>query len=160
MATYQRRTRVVAPLPEVWAFHSRIEGLTALTPDWMTMRVERIVGPDGEQDPGELLAGTRIDLSVRPLGIAPRQRWTSVIDERAEGEGWARFRDTMEQGPFDYWRHTHQFFGDGDETVLVDRVEYELPFVRPLGPAAVLGFEPMFRYRHRQTKKLLERNDE
>jgi ligand-binding SRPBCC domain-containing protein len=156
MATYQRRTRIEAPLSEVWVFHSRIDGLTALTPNWMNMRVERIVGPDSEEDPETLLTGSRIDLSVRPLNVGPRQRWTSVIEERAEGEGWARFRDTMEEGPFDYWRHTHQFFGDGDDTVLVDRVEYELPVARPLGPMAVVGFEPMFRYRHRQTKKLLE----
>jgi ligand-binding SRPBCC domain-containing protein len=156
MATYQRRTRIEAPLSEVWGFHSRIDGLTALTPGWMNMRVERIVGPDGEESPETLLTGSRIDLSVQLLGIAPRQSWTSVIDERTEGEGWARFRDTMEDGPFDYWRHTHQFFGDGEETVLIDEVEYELPVAKRLGPFAVVGFEPMFRYRHQQTGKLLE----
>lgn len=157
MATYQRQTRIEAPLAEVWAFHSRIEGLTALTPAWLHLRVERVVGPDGEEDPEELLTGARIDLSVRPLGVGPRQRWTSRITERGRGEGWARFRDIMEQGPFDHWRHTHQFFADGDETVLVDRVEYELPMAGSLGPLAVVGFEPMFRYRHRRIKQLLER---
>jgi ligand-binding SRPBCC domain-containing protein len=156
MATYQRRTRVRAPLSEVWAFHSRIEGLTAVTPGWMNLRVERIEGPDGEPDPEILETGSRIQMSIRPFGIGPRQRWTSRIVERSEADGWARFRDTMEQGPFDRWRHTHQFFADGDETVLVDRVEYELPTAKPLGPLAVVGFEPMFRYRHRKTKRLLE----
>jgi ligand-binding SRPBCC domain-containing protein len=156
MATYQRRTRVNAPLSKIWDFHSRVEGLTAVTPDWMNLRVEYMEGPDGEPDPEILETGSRIELSMRPFGIGPRQRWTSRIVERAEGEGWARFRDTMEQGPFDYWRHTHQFFADGDETVLVDRVEYELPVASELGPLAVVGFEPMFRYRHRETKRLLE----
>lgn len=156
MATYQRRTRIRAPLSAVWDFHSRIEGLTAVTPEWMHLRVERVVGPDGDPDPERLLTGARIDLSVQPLGLGPRQHWTSRIVERAEGDGWAQFRDTMEQGPFDRWRHTHQFFADGDETVMVDRVEYELPVAKPLGPVAVIGFEPMFRYRHRETKRLLE----
>ncbi|MFD1526162.1 cyclase, partial [Halolamina salina] len=39
------------------------------------------------------------------------------------------------------------------------RVVYRLPLGglgRALGPLGVVGFEPMFRYRHRQTKKLLE----
>lgn len=156
MATYQRRTRVRAPLSDVWAFHTRINGLTSVTPEWMNIRVECVVGPDGEADPEELLTGSRIQLSVRPSGIGPRQRWTSRIVERAEGEGWARFRDTMERGPFEHWRHTHQLFADGDETILVDRVEYDLPVAKALGPLAVVGFEPMFRYRHRQTRRLLE----
>jgi hypothetical protein len=29
----------------------------------------------------------------------------------------------------------------------------------PVDPAAVVGFEPMFRYRHRKTKEILEGND-
>jgi ligand-binding SRPBCC domain-containing protein len=69
------------------------------------------------------------------------------------------FRDVMEGGPFRQWVHTHRFFADGDETVVSDRVAYRLP-LGPLGdavgPLAVVGFEPMFRGRHRETKKLLE----
>jgi ligand-binding SRPBCC domain-containing protein len=70
------------------------------------------------------------------------------------------FRDEMRDGPFRRWIHTHSFFADGDETLIVDRVEYELPF-GPLGravaPLARIGFEPMFRYRHRRTRELLGR---
>lgn len=159
MPVYQRRTRVEAPLSEVWSLYSGIEGLEAVTPGWMRLHVERIVGPEGEETPDELVAGTKIRLSIQPFGIGPRQRWISRITERSEGEGWARFRDLMEQGPFEFWRHTHQFFADGRETVLVDRVEYELPggiLGDALAPFATIGFEPMFRYRHWKTKELLE----
>jgi len=65
----------------------------------------------------------------------------------------------MRDGPFEHWAHTHRFVADGEETVLTDSVEYELPLGalgRALGPLAVVGFEPMFRYRHRRTKALLE----
>jgi ligand-binding SRPBCC domain-containing protein len=159
MAVYQRRTRVAAPLDEVWDFHSRVSGLEALTPDWMNLRVEAVTGPDGEADPAVLETGARIDASVRPFGVGPRQRWTSVITDRQRDDGTAYFRDEMEGGPFRNWEHTHRFFADGEETVVDDRVVYALPF-GPVGEVAAtlarVGFEPMFRYRHRQTRALLE----
>jgi len=116
MAVYQRRTRVAAPLSEVWDFHSRVSGLEALTPGWMNLRVESVTGPDGDPDPGILEPGSRIDASMRPFGVAPRQRWTSVITAREREAGSAYFRDEMEGGPFRRWEHTHRFFADGGRT--------------------------------------------
>ncbi|WP_251342491.1 SRPBCC family protein [Haloplanus halophilus] len=159
MATYRRRTRVDAPLDSVWDFHSRVSGLEALTPDWLNLRIEAVRGPDGEPDPGILETGSRIDASIRPFGVGPRQRWTSVITDRVRDGASAYFRDEMVDGPFRRWEHTHRFFADGAKTVVDDRVEYALPF-GPLGeavaPLARVGFEPMFRYRHRRTRALLE----
>ncbi|WP_255196386.1 SRPBCC family protein [Halorarius litoreus] len=166
MPTYHRETWVDAPLDEVWAFHSRIEGLTEVTPAFMNLRIESVTGPDGEDDPEILDVGTRIEMSMRPFDVGPRQSWTSVIVEREEGDGKAFFRDEMEDGPFPTWEHTHRFYaGDGDEegeTLVSDRIEYELPFGE-LGEFVAqfgdLGFEPMFRGRHRKTKQLLESRD-
>jgi ligand-binding SRPBCC domain-containing protein len=159
MPVYQRETRVRAPFDEVWAFHSRVAGLEALTPGFMNLRIEEVVGPDGEPDPEVLEAGSAITMSMRPFGVGPRQRWVSRITERESGDGSGTFRDVMEGGPFRTWVHTHRFFADGDETVVADRVKYRLP-LGPLGdavgPLAVVGFEPMFRGRHRETRRLLE----
>lgn len=159
MPVYRRRTRVAAPLDEVWSFYSRIEGLEALTPDWMGLSVEAARGPDGEPDPEVLEAGSRVRMSLRPFGVGPRQRWVSRITEREREAGRAWFVDRMEGGPFRAWEHTHLLFADGDETVVEDRVVYELPFGdvgRALGPLARVGLEPMFRHRHRRTRELLE----
>jgi len=159
MAVYQRRMRVAAPLDEVWDFHSRASGLEALTPGWMNLRIEGVVGPDGDPDPAILETGSRIDASLRPFGVGPRQRWTSVITERERDDGTAYFRDEMEGGPFRRWEHTHRFFADGAETVVDDRVVYDLPLgpvSDAVGSLARIGFEPMFRYRHRRTRALLE----
>ena len=159
MSTYRRQTRVDAPLSEVWAFHSRVSGLEALTPSFMNLRVEGVTGPDGDPDPAVLEAGSRIDMSMRPFEVGPRQTWTSVITERREGDGTAMFRDRMEGGPFPEWVHTHRFFADGEETLVVDTVEYRLPggpVGEALGPLGWVGFEPMFRYRHRRTRERLE----
>ncbi|WP_137283267.1 SRPBCC family protein [Halorussus salinisoli] len=159
MAIYQREVRVGAPLDEVWAFHSRIDGLEALTPDWMNLRVEGVRGPDGSaRDDGVLETGTTVRMSMRPFGVGPRQRWTSRITRRDEGDGTAVFEDVMEDGPFPEWHHSHSFYAVADDETLVrDRVEYELPVVGDLlGPLGWIGFEPMFRNRHRRTKRILE----
>ena len=159
MATYRRAVRVAAPFDEVWAFHSRISGLEALTPGWMGLEVAAVHGPDGTPDPEVLETGSEIEMALRPLTVGPPQRWTARITgrDRDEGSGW--FRDEMVDGPFDRWVHTHRFFADGDATIVDDRVEYALPG-GPLGrladPFAVVGFEPMFRFRHRKTRQLLE----
>lgn len=159
MHTYERSVRVAAPFEAVWEFHSTEKGLEALTPDWMGLEIESVTGPDGEPDPAVLDTGATIEAAVRPFGVGPRQRWQSeiVARERSEDEGF--FRDTMHDGPFPEWEHTHSFTADGAETIVRDHVEYELP-LGPLdgifGKAAVVGFEPMFLYRHRQTRALLE----
>jgi ligand-binding SRPBCC domain-containing protein len=157
MPTYQREVRVRAPFAAVWKFHSRIEGLEALTPDWMRLRIEEVRGPNGATDADVLEAGTTVRASVRPFGVGPRQRWTSRIVRREAGDGSALFADVMDDGPFPEWRHTHAFYAiSEDETLVRDRVEYELPVVGGLlGPLGWLGFEPMFRERHRRTKEIL-----
>jgi len=159
MAVYERATRVDAPFAEVWDFHSTIAGLEALTPGWMNLEIERVVGPDGDPNPEVLTAGSNAVSSVRPFGVGPRQEWTSHIVERTEKEGWARFVDTMEGGPFANWKHTHTFHEEGDATLVHDHVEYELPgggLGRVVSPLAYVGLDPMFRYRHRKTRELLE----
>ncbi len=159
MPTYRRTTRIPAPIADVWAFHSTIDGLRELTPEWMNMRIASVEGPNGEPDPEVLSTGSRIRMSVAPFGIVPRQRWVSRIverdpDEHAPVEGSAYFIDDMLGGPFRRWKHTHAFYADGDETHLVDTVEYRLPFGvlgEAAGPFAKIGFEGMFRDRHRRT---------
>jgi ligand-binding SRPBCC domain-containing protein len=160
MPIYQREARVDAPFSEVWKFHSRIEGLEALTPDWMNLRVEGVHGPEGgaRSDDALLEAGTAVRMSLRPFDVGPRQQWTSRITHREEGDGAAVFEDVMEDGPFPEWRHTHSFYAVSEgETLVRDRVEYELPVVGGLlDPLGWIGFEPMFRDRHRRTKRILE----
>jgi len=159
MSVYERSTYVDAPLDEVWEFHSRGSGLEALTPNWLNLRIESATGPDGEADPEVLEAGSTVVSSVRPFGVGPRQRWTSeIVDRRAEN-AHALFRDEMVDGPFAVWEHTHRFSADGEGTVVHDRVEYELldgaaGYV--VNPFTVIGLDPMFRFRHRRTRALLE----
>lgn len=129
----------------------------ALTPDWLGLRIEWVRGPDGDPDPAVLEAGSEVRVSVRPFGVGPRQSWTSRITARERTGGEAVFRDVMLDGPFAAWTHTHRFRAAGGGTIVTDDVEYALPW--PLGPVsrvAVVGLAPMFAYRHRRTRALLE----
>lgn len=158
MDRFRRSARIDAPLDDVFAFHSEARGLLAVTPGWMDMRVERARGPDGEADPDVLATGAEVELSIRPVGFGPRQRWVSRIVDKGQGEGRATFRDVMVEGPFPHWVHTHRFEAANGATVMTDLVEYELPFVP--GPLSSLGrpfLEVLFAYRHRRTRQLLER---
>lgn len=159
MAVYERETRVHAPLEDVWEFHSTTDGLVALTPGWLNLTVESVTGPDGDPNPDVLEAGSAIELSVRPFGVGPRQRTKSLVERRQEDDGAALFQDRMVEGPFAEWVHTHAFYASDGDTIVRDRVEYELP-CGPAGKVAargmIVGLEPMFRHRHRRTRQLLE----
>ena len=153
MPVYQRQTIVDAPFERVWNFHSGIDGLTAVTPDWMGLNVDSVIG-----DPDDLQAGTRLELSLTPFGLVPGGSWTALITERQIGPESAWFTDEMLDGPFHRWVHTHRFTAVDGRTRLQDRVEYELPVVHraQLSGIAHPFFELVFRGRHRRTTQLLE----
>lgn len=156
MPTFQRTTVVDAPLDEVWAFHSTIDGLRALTPSWSGLVIESVVGPDGTRGPESLTVGTGIEMQVSPLGILPGPGFTSEITRRERDDGEAVFRDTMVGGPFETWEHTHRFLAVGERTVVEDRLEFALPSsVALFTPFVHVGLAGLFAYRHRRTRSLL-----
>ncbi len=158
MPLFEKENRIDASFEDVWSFHSDIEGLTAITPGWLNLTVEKITGPDGDPDPSVLEEGTTIEMSLRPLGF-PVMSWKSRIIDREQNPESAYFVDEMTEGPFKKWIHTHSFRVEGGETVINDRVEFS-PSLRMGGvlgsPFVKLNLAIMFRYRHRKTKKLLE----
>ncbi|MFB6299707.1 MAG: SRPBCC family protein [Halobacteriales archaeon] len=158
MATYEREVWVDAPLTDVWEFHSSVDGLVALTPDWMGLEIISVTGPDGAPDPDVLETGSCISMRMQPLGIGPQNSWTSEITSRESHDDEAVFTDEMTDGPFRTWRHTHRFQAIDGGTLITDHVEYELPLgpLSGLSGAVSVFFEPMFRYRHRRTRSILE----
>lgn len=156
MAVFERDLRIRAPLEDVWAFHSTLDGLRSLTPNWLNLRVEEIERPGTDRNSHVLTEGTRIHASVTPIGFGPRKRWVSVIEERVVRNGLAYFVDSMEDGPFPEWTHAHLFYGDGDETLIRDVVEYDAPAGDVGDELALLGLAPMFLFRHYRTRDILE----
>lgn len=157
MATYRRATVVDASIDAVWAFHSGIDGLRALTPSWSGLEIESVTGPDGTVNPEMLEVGTDIEMRVRPLGRLPGPDWTSRITRRERDGDRAVFRDTMLDGPFDQWEHTHRFLAVEGTTVVYDELAYELPRpARVATPVVHAALAALFAYRHHRTRAILE----
>lgn len=152
MARFVRTSTIDAPFEDVWAFHSRIDGLQALTPRWMGLRVESVAYPDDAAS-DVLVPGTEIHVAVRPFGVFPGGRWVSRITDRERDQA-AMFRDAMISGPFDRWIHTHRFADTAFGTVVRDEIDYALPGPTP-DAAARPALVPLFAYRHRRTAALL-----
>lgn len=138
--TFERRTRLPAPVDVVFGWHARPGAFERLSPPW-----ERV---DVLSREGDLRDGT-VRLRLRTAAF------TTLWTARHEGyEENVRFRDVQVAGPFRRWVHTHSFEPETDETSwLTDTVEYELPY-GPLGRLVGGGLvrrrlARLFAHRHR-----------
>ena len=144
MATHviEREQEIDVPLAEVFAFVSRPQNLTRVTPAAMDFRF------DGEP-PAELFVGAEIRHRLKVNGVPIK--WTTRI---VEWDPPHRFADLQARGPYAYWRHTHSFSGVGESrTLMHDRVEYRVPLGllgEPVRRLFVVGqLERLFDYRAR-----------
>jgi len=159
----------------VFAFFANPANLPKLMPEWQQARIEEIelhpADRKGAVAPVETIVagrGTRMTLSFRPARLSPvRLSWVSLIEDFHWNE---RFCDRQLQGPFRYWRHCHRMQEWQSEktgehgTLLIDTIEYELPF-STLGHlanrfAVRKMLEGLFNHRHRRTEELLREINE
>lgn len=114
--TLQREMWVPNSVTAVFDFFSRAENLERITPPWMRFRI--LTPP-----PITMKQGATIAYALRVRGIP--LRWLTEI------ERWNppyEFIDTQIKGPYKIWRHTHRFSEAAGGTLIVDIVEYALPF--------------------------------
>jgi ligand-binding SRPBCC domain-containing protein len=136
------------PLDEVFAFFSDAYNLEALTPPQLHFH---ILTPC----PIAMHAGTLIDYRLKLFGIP--FSWQTQIDEFEPGR---RFVDRQLRGPYRLWRHVHEFTAVDNGTLMIDEVDYELPW-GPLGTLAHLllvrrTLDKIFDYRRDRIVDLLE----
>ena len=138
---------------KVFEFHLQPKNISRVNPWWV--RVASL------QSPEQIVAGAKIHLKVRSMGLP--QTWEVTVQEVRDFLGTparAHILDVAQRGPFPYWRHLHEFWAAPDGTTgLVDRVE----FLPPGGLAGVLllplirkVFTEMFQARHKATRKIFE----
>jgi len=147
MPIFEKRCRIAASADRVFAFHEAPDALEQLSPPWDHITVV-------EKTPG-IGIGARVVIDTR---IGPfTQRLVAVHTAYERGR---MFQDTLIEGPFKQWVHTHTIEPDGDGSWLIDHIDYSLP----LGALGQLGggwfvrrkLERMFEYRHAVTKRVCE----
>lgn len=155
MVTFERATRVDAPFDRAWAFHTRIDGLLAVTPDLAGLRVRQLTWPDGTTDES-LTEGAEVTLSVSPFGVGPVLQWTSRIVELREGPEQGVMVDEMVEGPLQTWRHEHHVRATDGGSEVRDRVTVATGLGWTVDRIVAAALVPAFLDRHRRTRKALE----
>ncbi len=118
-----REQLVRRPRSEVFSFFADASNLDRLTPKSLRFK---ILG----EAPRNMRAGTTIKYQLSLFRVP--FSWRTLIDVF---EPEQRFVDVQLEGPYRAWRHTHEFIEAPHGTMVLDRVEYELPF-GPLGGIA------------------------
>ena len=135
--TFTKRTPMPVRSEELFEWHTRPEAFLRLKPFWEHVRLLEFEG---------IRDGQKAVLEVK----APfKRRWVAMHEGYIDG---LQFRDRQVSGPFKRWEHTHRCEPDGDRSVMLDDITYEMP-LGPLGLIAdrVFGrdkIEQMFAHRH------------
>jgi len=150
--TYRLERHQFIPLPrgEVFAFFADAGNLETITPPSLHFR---ILTPR----PIDIQSGTRIDHRLALFGILFQLRTRIESFDPPN-----RFTDVQERGPYQLWRHTHEFADQDGGTLMVDRVDYQLP-LGPLGGLVNALFvqrqlKHIFDYRFQVIERLLAGN--
>lgn len=147
-----REQQLNCDLQTAWDFFSSPTNLPKITPKDMAFTVL------SEQKTDTIFEGMIIDYTVSPfLGIPLKwkTRITSVIPNKS-------FTDFQEKGPYKLWNHHHEFIPNEKGVLMIDKVDYELPF-GILGNIAYALFvkkklEKIFNYRFQILENLLNKN--
>ena len=147
-----REQQLNCDLQTAWDFFSSPMNLPKITPKDMAFTVL------SEQKTNTIFEGMIIDYTVSPLLGIPvkwKTRITSVIPNKS-------FTDFQEKGPYRLWNHHHEFIPNEKGVLMIDKVDYELPFGL-LGNIAHALFvkkklEKIFNYRFQILENLFNKN--
>jgi ligand-binding SRPBCC domain-containing protein len=113
----ERTQFIKASLEEAWAFFSSPANLAKITPADMNFS---IISPiDSKIYEGQII---RYKVKVLP---GYTTEWVSKISGVNEPHS---FVDEQVKGPYALWRHLHQFKKTQDGTMVIDHVQYAVPF--------------------------------
>lgn len=134
-------------MDEVFSFFSNEYNLESLTPPWLRFNV---LG----KDTPTIQEGTLIRYKLKLYGIPIY--WKTRIDSWKPKES---FIDRQLQGPYQRWVHLHEFFPCLGGTLMLDTVEYRVPFGWIGDIVSIFwvkkDLEKIFNYRLEQADKIL-----
>lgn len=123
---------------EAFGFFCDPKNLQAITPPELDFQMD-------EPPEGAIGEGSTMGYRLRLWGVP--FRWRTEIIEWRPGHS---FVDTARKSPYQSWHHRHVLVPQGDQTMMLDLVDYRLPFW-PLGelahPVVRRQLERIFDYR-------------
>lgn len=118
MYTLKREQQLYCDIASAWSFFSSPHNLSRITPKEMGFVVL------SNLTDSEIYKGMIIDYSVKPLLGIPL-KWQTQI---TEVDYQKSFIDFQKKGPYKLWRHRHEFVPNQKGVLMIDTVDYELPF--------------------------------
>ena len=119
-----REQRLPLAPSELFPFFADAGNLARVTPPELAFAFETEL-------PIEMRVGAEIRYRLRLWGVPFHWRTRIAAWDPPQG-----FVDEQVRGPYRFWRHTHSFrAAPGGGTIMLDRVEYALPFA-PFGELA------------------------
>ena len=114
----KREQQLNCSVESAWNFFSSPHNLSRITPKDMGFVVL------SDLPEGAIYKGMIIDYTVSPvLGIP--LKWQTEITAVNYQEN---FTDFQKKGPYKLWRHHHEFIPNQNGVLMIDTVDYELPF--------------------------------
>lgn len=148
MKKYEKTSMINCSLEELFDFHLDVNNLKKITPSdtKVTLLNENFIPKQGAI------------LRIKTVKSFIPSNWEVKIEKLQRPNILV---DLALKSPFTYWKHSHVFSKKGNICELKDVVEYKLP----LGKIGEFfdflirkELEKMFSFRHKQTKKLLEKS--
>lgn len=115
MRIFEHSFVVRCNIEKVWAFYTKLSHLKIITPKSMNLEIL-------ESNSEIIKEGSEARFKAR---LITNSKWHSRITYLKP----YKYVDEMLSGRFKVWRHSHKFVKiNEDETEVVDKIEYELPF--------------------------------
>lgn len=151
---YQFKSEHFLPIDinKAWTFFSSAKNLALITPSEMDFQIKT------QLDDREIYEGMLINYTVKPLLGIPLAWETEIFDVRMPYQ----FSDRQRKGPYKMWEHTHTFIENESGVLMLDEVNYQLPF-GVLGNLAHALFikrkvESIFTYRKQALNRIFTSN--
>ena len=145
MTIFERALALPVSCDTAFAWHARVGAFPRLTPPWQDTRVTSQTFADGADT--LLMDGGVATLSI-PVGPV-RVSWRARHSGYEPGK---QFIDTMENGPFTRWIHTHRFEPAPGGCTLIDHIDYDLGALGLVASGKMAtDLDRLFRFRHSRT---------
>jgi len=118
--TYQliREQQINSDIGSVWTFFSSPYNLSVITPEFMNFQVLNNLADE------PVYNGMIIDYTVSPMWGIPLRWKTKILGVNFQKS----FTDIQLKGPYSLWKHRHEFIPNKNGVLVVDTINYELPF--------------------------------